>query len=57
MLSPGEKKLVTVPVSAEAKAQGKATVSFVASSSFVPRLLWPTSEDMRRLAFKLANSF
>jgi hypothetical protein len=57
MLSPGEKKLVTVPVSAEAKAQGKATVSFVASSSFVPRLLWPTSEDMRRLAFKLANAF
>jgi hypothetical protein len=55
-LSPGEKKLVAVPVSADAKAQGRATVSFDASSSFVPRLLWPTSGDMRRLAFKVGNA-
>ena len=54
-LSPGEKKIVTVPVSAEAQALGRAEVAFVASASFVPRLLRPTSGDMRRLAFKLSS--
>lgn len=54
-LSPGEKKLVTVPVTTEAKEQGHAAIAFAASSSFVPRLLWQSSEDMRRLAFKLST--
>jgi hypothetical protein len=54
-LSPGEKKVVTLPVSAEAQAQGRAEVAFVASASFVPRLLRPMSRDMRRLAFKLSS--
>jgi hypothetical protein len=54
-LSPGERKDVAVPVSDESRASGRAIIGFVASSSFVPQLLWPASADMRRLAFKLVG--
>lgn len=54
-LLPGEKKVVVVPVSPVSQSEGRAAISFVASSSFVPKLTWPTSGDTRRLSFKLSS--
>jgi hypothetical protein len=52
-LAPGERKVVNVPLLKASQAQGRSVVRFEASGSFVPRLLWPASDDTRRLAFKV----
>jgi hypothetical protein len=52
-LAPGEKRLVIIPVSEVSQAQGRAAIRCDASSSFIPKLIWPTSGDTRRLAFKV----
>lgn len=52
-LAPGERKVVNVPLGGAAQRQGRGVFRFQASGSFVPKLLWPASEDTRRLAFKV----
>jgi hypothetical protein len=52
-LAPGEKRVVTVPLSKGDSEHAQALIRFDATASFVPKLLWPTSADTRRLAFKV----
>jgi hypothetical protein len=52
-LAPGEKRIVSVPISEASQAERRATIQCEASSSFIPKLVWPTSDDTRRLAFKV----
>jgi hypothetical protein len=52
-LAPGEKRSVSVPLSAASQDRGYALIRLDASSSFVPKLLWSHSGDTRRLACKV----
>jgi hypothetical protein len=52
----GEKRVVTVSLSEASQARGRGVIRLEASGSFVPKLLWPSTEDTRRLAFKLLGS-
>lgn len=52
-LAPGEKRSVSIPVSEASQAQGRVAIRCDASSAFIPKLVWPTSGDTRRLAFKV----
>jgi hypothetical protein len=52
-LAPGEKRSVSIPVSEASQAQGRVTIRCDASGAFIPKLVWPTSGDTRRLAFKV----
>jgi hypothetical protein len=51
-LGAGEKRSIDVPVSGISQDRGYALIRLDASSSFVPKLLWPQSADTRRIAFK-----
>jgi hypothetical protein len=50
-LNPGERRSVKVPLTPP--ANGSVVVRVHGETSFVPKLLWNASADMRRLAFKL----
>lgn len=56
ILTPGEKRTVSIPVAAASQARGHGLVRLDASTSFVPKLVWPESGDTRRLAVKIYES-
>ena len=52
-LAPGEKRVVSIPVSRASLVEGRVDIRCDASSAFVPKLLRPSSGDARRLSFKV----
>lgn len=52
-LQAGERRTVQVPVAAESKSRGFASVRVESSSSFVPKFMQPRKGDSRRLAVKV----
>ncbi|MEY4667885.1 MAG: hypothetical protein RL518_584 [Pseudomonadota bacterium] len=52
-LAPGERQVAHLDLSGKTHATGRVLIRFDATTSFIPKLLWPTSADTRRLAFRV----
>jgi hypothetical protein len=53
VLAPGERQEIRLSIPQSYREKGAVLIRVDATTSFVPRLVWPASGDTRRLAFKV----